>query len=595
MPEADLFARRHTAAHVVAQAVTELFPGAKLGIGPPIDDGFYYDFDLPRPLSEGDLDQIERRAKEILREDLPLEKREVTLEEARSLFADQPYKLELIDDLVRAAEERREPLALSTYRQDGFEDLCRGPHVPSTGLIEPGALKLTSVAGAYWRGDSERPMLQRVYGTLWETVAELEDYLQRLEESRQRDHRTIGRSGDFFSISPDVGPGLVLWHPKGAMVRYLAERFSQEAHLLNDYEWVVSPHIGKSTLWETSGHLDFFADSMFPPLTVDEDKYYLKPMSCPFHIEIFKSRPRSYRELPNRFAEFATVYRFELSGVLHGLTRVRGFTQDDAHTFCTDEQAFDEVVHALRFSLYILRTFGLEDIRAYVATRPEGKAAGTEEDWEYATSVLRRAVESEGVPFEIDEGGGAFYGPKIDLKVSDVLGREWQLSTVQFDFNLPARFELTYTGSDGEEHRPQMIHRALFGSAERFMGLLLEHYAGAFPTWLAPTQVALVPISNDQIDYARDVAQQLGSAGYRVTGTDPGERMQNRIRRAEEERVPYILVMGRREVEAGTVSVRARSEGDLGPMTLAELRQRLDDEMTIAVPRRVVDESAVPN
>lgn len=586
----SLFRKRHTAAHVTAEAVQQLMPEARFGIGPPIDDGFYYDFDLPRTLTEDDLVEIERRAKALLRENLALERRELSLEQARAQFASQAYKLEIVDDLVAAANASGEELQLSTYRQGDFEDLCRGPHVASTGEIDADAFKLMSVAGAYWRGDASRPMLQRIYGTVWDTQDDLEAYLERLEQARRRDHRTLGKTGDLFSFSPDVGPGLVLWHPKGATVRYLAERFSQEAHMLNDYEWVYTPHIGKAALWETSGHLDFFRDAMFPPLTIDGDEYYLKPMSCPFHIQIFKSHPRSYRELPKRFAEYATVYRYELSGVLHGLTRARGFTQDDAHTFCAPEQAYDEVIHALRFSVFILRTFGFTEMHAYVATRPEGKAAGSEEDWDHAVETLRRAATDEGLPFDVDEGGGAFYGPKIDLKVSDALGREWQLSTVQFDFNLPERFDMTYTGSDGKPHRPTMIHRALFGSSERFMGVLLEHYGGAFPVWLAPVQVVLVPISKDQAEYSAAVADRLKASGYRVEVTDPAERMQNRIRVAVEQHVPYILVMGRREAEAGAVSVRGRDAGDLGSMSVEDLQQRLAEEIAVATPRRVVDE-----
>ncbi len=573
--QSQLYKIRHSASHVMAQAVLEMFPDAKLAIGPPIADGFYYDFDLPRPLSTEDLEAIEARMKGIVKETHKFTRRELSEAEARKLFADQPYKLELIDDIVKGGtDEYGEPLpegqrpVLSAFKQGDFEDLCRGPHVNSTQDINPDAIKLLTTSGAYWRGDSDRPMLQRIYGTAWLTSEELAQYVYRREEAKHRDHRALGKALDLFGTSDDVGPGLILWHPKGATVRFLAERFSQEAHLMNGYDWVNTPHIGRGRLWQISGHLDFFKEGMFPPMELDGEDYYVKPMNCPFHIQIYKSRPRSYRELPLRFAEYGTVYRNELSGVLQGLTRVRGFTQDDAHHFCLPSQAEGEIRHALRFSLYVLKTFGFKDFTAYVSTRPEGKAIGSVEDWDRATETLKSVVQGEGVPFEIDEGGGAFYGPKIDLKLTDSLGREWQLSTVQFDFNLPDRFDMEFVGDDNKVHRPVMVHRALFGSAERFFAMLIEHFAGAFPLWLAPVQVVLIPIADRHVEYARSVEQRLRAAAMRTLVDDASERMNAKIRRAQMNKVPYVFVMGDKEMNAQTVAVRSREDGDIGVMSL---------------------------
>lgn len=584
----ELFRIRHSAAHVMAQAVLELFPTAKIAIGPPIEDGFYYDFDLPRRLTPEDLETIERRMKEIMRGNFKFDCRAVTAEEARRLFADQPYKLELIDDLTHeSGNGAGAHPQLTTYRQDTFEDLCRGPHVANTGLINPDAVKITSVAGAYWRGDEHRPMLQRIYATAWKTQQQLEEYLRRIEQARQRDHRKLGKQLDLFSTSDAVGPGLILWHPKGAMVRYLAERFSQEAHLLNGYQWVYTPHLGKAGLWKTSGHLDFYADSMFSPMRVEEQDYFVKPMNCPFHAEIYKSRPRSYRELPVRFAEFGTVYRYERSGVLHGLTRVRGFTQDDAHIFCRPEQMGDEVAFALRFSLYVLRSFGLGNFTAFLSTRPEGKSIGSSDDWDRATEKLRNALELEKLDYEVDEGGGAFYGPKIDVKLNDTLGRPWQLSTIQFDFNEPERFDLTFVGEDGKDHRPYMVHRALFGSVERFFALLLENYGGEFPFWLSPTQVSIIPISNHQLEYASQVAGELSRQNIRVHIDDRDERMQAKIRDFELEKTPYALVLGKKEAAANTVSLRSRDRGDQGAMTLERFFELIAGEQEQGKPQKI--------
>jgi threonyl-tRNA synthetase len=578
--QSRLYKIRHSLSHIMAQAVKESFPEARLGIGPPIKDGFYYDIELSRGLTPEDLDRIELRMKEIVRTPVKFTSVSLSSDEARSMFKDEPYKRELIEDiLLRRTDEYGNALpdgqspALTAYTHAGpdmsFTDLCRGPHVAGSNEIDPDALKIMSVAAAYWRGDSKRPMLQRIYGTAWENRKDLEDHLARLEEAKKRDHRTLGKELDLFSTSPEVGPGLILWHPKGAMVRYLAERFSQQAHLSNGYQWAVTPHIGRAQL---------FKDAMYPPLKIEGEDFYLKPMSCPFHIQIFKSRQRSYRELPLRLAEFATVYRYELSGVLQGLTRVRGFTQDDAHTFCLPEQAEQEIRHAVRFSLYVLRSFGLVDFKAYIATRPPGKAIGTQEEWDKAIERLRLAIELEGLPYEYDEGGGAFYGPKVDIKVNDCLGREWQLSTVQFDFNLPRRFGMTYIGSDNKPAEPVMIHRALFGSVERFFGLLIEHYGGAFPLWLAPLQVVIIPVTDSHASYAHIVAAALMAEGFRAEVDEGQDRMGAKIRNAQLAKIPYALIVGKDEILSNTVSVRNRERGDLGKMPVTDFIERTREE-----------------
>ncbi len=574
--DSELYRLRHSAAHVMAQAVMELFPGqAKIAIGPPIADGFYYDFDLPRALTPDDLAAIEKRMRQIIAGRHRFERREVSADEARRVFAGQPYKLELIDGLeAGGVDEYGNPTAerpvISFYAHDNFTDLCRGPHVEHTGQINPSAVKLLSIAGAYWRGDANRPQLQRIYGTAWKTADELEQYLWRQEEAKKRDHRKLGKELDLFSVSDEVGPGLILWHPKGARIRVIVEDFSRKAHLENGYEWVFSPHIGRSLLWETSGHLGFYKENMYSPMDIEGEDYYAKPMNCPFHIEIYKSRPRSYRDLPKRYAEYGTVYRYEQSGVLHGLTRVRGFTQDDAHIFCRPDQVEAEISRALDFSLYILRAMGLTDFKAYLATRPEDKAVGDPADWDKATEALRRAVEKAGVPYEVDEGGGAFYGPKIDLKVNDALGREWQLSTIQFDFNMAERFGLEFRDEDGQPKRPYMVHRALLGSMERFFGVLIEHYAGAFPLWLAPVQATVIPIADRHVAYAEQVAEKLRREGFRVEVDVRSERMQSKIRDAQLQKVPFMLVVGDKEAEAGAVSVRRRSGEDLKAKPLSE-------------------------
>jgi threonyl-tRNA synthetase len=582
-PNSDPYYRlRHSLAHVMAEAVLEIFPEGKVAIGPPIEDGFYYDFDLPRGVTPEDLEDIEQRMRRIIKGNHPFVYRVVSAEAARELFQEQPYKLELIDGLAHGQDEYGDQgdgnTVISTYKHDTFEDLCRGPHLEHTGQIPPDAFKLMSVAGAYWRGDEKRPMLQRIYGTAWNSKDELEQYLWRLEEARRRDHRRLGKELDLFSVSDAVGPGLILWHPRGAMIRGIAEDFSRKAHLEGGYDWVYTPHVGRAGLWQTSGHLDFYKENMYAAMEIEGEPYYAKPMNCPFHIQIYKSHLRSYRELPIRYAENGTVYRFERSGVLHGLTRVRGFTQDDAHIFCTPEQIEDEISRALDFSLYVLRSFGLSDFTAYLSTMPE-KSVGEPADWDRATAALQRAIEAHELDYKLDEGGGAFYGPKIDLKVNDALGREWQLSTIQFDFNLPERFEMEYIGEDGQPHRPYMVHRALLGSMERFFGVLLEHYGGAFPLWLAPVQAMLVPITDRHMPYAEQVQQRLQAAGLRVEIDRSKERMQGKIRNAQLQKIPYMLILGNKEQEADAVAVRLRSGEDLGAMSVDVFLERAQAEI----------------
>jgi threonyl-tRNA synthetase len=575
---------RHSTAHVMAQAVVERFPEAAIAIGPPIKDGFYYDFDLGRnpdgslkTFTPEDLEAIEKRMRQIVAGKFPFVRREVSAAEAKVLFADQPYKIELIEGLEQGGVDEygaatEEAPVISTYQHDHFVDLCRGPHLEHTGQIPPDAFKLLSVAGAYWRGDERNPMLQRIYGTVWPNKAQLDVYLNKLEEARRRDHRRLGKELDLFSTNPDeVGGGLVLWHPKGGLIRHLAEEFCKNEHLAGGYDLVYTPHIGRATLWERSGHLDFYKENMYAPIEIEGQEFYLKPMNCPFHIHIFKSRTRSYRDLPQRYAEWGTVYRFERSGVLHGLTRVRGFTQDDAHLFCRPDQMPAEIDRVLGFCLHILRGFGFTEFNAYLSTRPPvGKRVGEDAMWDAAEQALRAALVRAAIPFQVDEGGGVFYGPKIDLKMLDALGREWQLSTIQFDFNLPDRFDLNYVGEDGAEHRPYMIHRALLGSMERFFGVLIEHYGGAFPAWLSPTQAVVIPIADRHNEPARAVAEQLQAAGLRVAVDDSAERMNAKIRNAQLQKVPYMLVIGDREAAEGTVNLRLRSGEQRGTLPVAE-------------------------
>jgi threonyl-tRNA synthetase len=557
---------RHSTAHVLAQAVTDLFPGAKYAIGPAIADGFYYDFELPggKHFSDDDLGRIEARMREIVQADEPFVREELDREHAIVTFADQPYKIEIIERVEPDdASEIGEGNVISVYRnpRDGrpeFVDLCRGPHVPSTKRL--GAFKLTKVAGAYWRGDEKRPMLQRIYGTAWESKAALDEHLHRLEEAEKRDHRKLGAELDLFSFPDEIGSGLAVFHPKGGTIRRIMEDYSRRRHEEAGYEFVNSPHITKAKLFEESGHLDWFADGMFPPMELDGGtEYYLKPMNCPFHILIYRSRMRSYRELPLRLFEFGTVYRYEKSGVVHGLTRVRGLTMDDAHIFCTREQIVPEITRALEFVLDLLRDFGLDDFYLELSTKPEGKAVGTDAEWDEATEALRTVAMAANLELLMDEGGGAFYGPKISVQARDAIGRTWQMSTVQLDLQLPQRFGLEYVGADNERHQPVMIHRALFGSIERFFGVLTEHYAGAFPAWLAPVQVVVVPVTDHHEDYAAEIAAVLKADGRRVELSHAhSDTMGARIRRAKLEKVPYILVVGDDDVEHRTVGVNKR-------------------------------------
>ncbi|MBN1698476.1 MAG: threonine--tRNA ligase [Spirochaetales bacterium] len=546
-----LLALRHSFSHVMAEAVLEIFPDAKFAIGPAIEHGFYYDFDLPRPLTPEDLTVIEERMKKIIAGNHTFEKKVISKKEALEFFSRQPYKIELIEALPDNED-------ISIYTQNSFTDLCRGPHVENTSQLHPGAFKLLSTAGAYWRGDEKNSMLQRIYGTAWETPKDLRGHLNWLAEVEKRDHRKLGKELDLFSTHESAGAGLIYWHPKGGRIRATIEEFWRQEHFENGYEILYTPHIGKSWLWETSGHLGFYSENMYAPMSIDEQDYYIKPMNCPFHILVYKTQTRSYRDLPMRWAELGTVYRFERSGVLHGLLRVRGFTQDDAHIFCTPDQIENEILEVLRFSLRIWKAFGFKDINAYLATKPE-KSVGEEERWDKAIESLKKAIEKEKLPYSFDEGGGAFYGPKIDLKVNDALGREWQMTTIQFDFNEPERFDMTFVDADGKEKRPYMVHRALLGSLERFFGVLVEHYGGAFPVWLSPVQVALIPVAATFNGYAEKLEKILGAEHIRVI-TDLGDdRMNAKIRNAQTQKIPYMLILGDKEASAEAVSVRLRT------------------------------------
>lgn len=557
---------RHSLSHVMAEAVVKLHPGTKVGIGPAIEDGFYYDFQFPQPLQPDDLPAIEKEMRRIIAGGASFVRKEVSKEEAKSLFADEPFKLELIEGL--------EDGTISVYEQGSFRDLCRGPHVDSTRDLRPDAFKLRSIAGAYWRGDEKRPMLTRIYAYAFGSKADLEAHLKMLEEAERRDNRRLGKELDLFSTHDEAGPGLIYWHPKGGRFRVALESWWRDEHYKNGYEILFTPHIGKSWLWETSGHLGFYKAGMYSSMKIDEDDYYLKPMNCPFHIMIYKNGVHSYRDLPLRWAELGTVYRYERSGTLHGLMRVRGFTQDDAHIICTPEQIEAEILEVLRFSLYMHKTLGFKDIKAYLATKPKEGAVGDDARWAQALESLRKAVDKEGLAYEMDEGGGAFYGPKIDLKVKDAIGREWQLTTIQFDFNEPERFDMTYVDADGQRKRPYMVHRALLGSIERFFGVYLEHTAGAFPIWLAPEQAVVVPVAPPFDGYAKKVAGELAEAGLRGRADLSDDRMNAKIRNAQNAKIPYILVVGQKEEEEGAVAVRLRDGTQLGALKVAEFTER---------------------
>ena len=556
---------RHSTAHVMADVVTQMFPGTRLAIGPPTEDGFYYDFLSSEPFTNDNLEAIEERMRKTIAEDLAFELHEYPKDRALDMNADEPLKLEIIHEIPE-----NEPI--TTYKHGGFEDLCAGPHVDSTGKIP--AFKLLSVAGAYWRGDETRESLQRIYGTAFESQEALDEHLHNLEEARRRDHRTLGRDLDLFSIHEETGPGLIVWHPKGARVRGLIEDFWKREHYASGYDLVYTPHIGRSTLWETSGHLGFYSENMYAAVEMDGQEYYLKPMNCPFHIMYFQNDIRSYRDLPMRIGELGTVYRYERGGVVQGLLRVRGMTQDDAHIFCRPDQVEDEINGVLDLTFFLLGSFGFTEYDVMLSTRPE-KSVGDSAQWELATESLRSTLVDRGIDYQVDEGGGAFYGPKIDIHIRDAIGRQWQITTVQFDFNLPERFGLTYIGDDGKEHRPYMVHRALLGTMERFMGVLIEHYAGAFPVWLAPVQAIVIPIADRHNGYAHELRSRLEQSNVRASVDDGNDRMNAKIRNAQMQKVPYMLVVGDREVESGGASVRLRSGENLRAMTVEDTVARI--------------------
>ncbi len=565
---------RHSSTHLMAHAVKALFPEAKVTIGPAIEDGFYYDFDRDRPFTPEDLERIEAKMREIAAADYPVQRLEWPKEEAQAFFRQQgeDYKVEIIDEI--------EDPTVSCYRQGPFVDLCLGPHVYSTGRIK--AFKLLKVAGAYWRGDERNRMLQRIYGTSWPSEELLQHYLHRMEEARKRDHRVLGRQLDLFSLNETVGPGLVLWHPKGAMVRHVIETFWREEHLRRGYQFVYTPHIGRIQLWETSGHLGWYKENMFAPMEMEGQHYMVKPMNCPFHIQVYQSKLRSYRELPVRLFELGTVYRYERGGVLHGLLRVRGLTQDDAHIFCRPDQIKDEVEGVLDLVFYMMRSFGFEQYKIDLSLRDpkdRTKYMGSDAVWEQAESALEETLQRKELPYHRAAGEANFYGPKIDIQLVDAIGREWQMSTVQLDFQLPERFELTYMGEDGQRHRTVMIHRAILGAIERFFGILIEHYAGAFPVWLAPVQARVMTITDRQRDYAAQVSDRLQAAGVRADADLRNEKISYKIREAQAEKIPYMLVVGDREVAAGTVAVRLRGGKDLGALPVDACLARIRDEM----------------
>jgi threonyl-tRNA synthetase len=566
---------RHSMSHLMAAAVCELYPGTRLGIGPAISDGFYYDFERPESFTEADLEKIEAKMSELVVRDLRYEPSIVTKEEAVRYFSGlgEHLKVELIEE--KAGEQ------LSCYRLGNLVDFCTGPHLCSTGQIDPGTFRVLNLAGSYWRGDEHRERLQRIYGTAFLSKDELDAFLRQMEEAKKRDHRRLGKELDLFSISDEAGPGLVFWHPRGTRVRLVMEDFLRRELFRRGYEFVVTPHVARDQLWKTSGHYDYYRDNMYV-FGIDEDEFVIKPMNCPGHIQIYRSRIRSYRDLPIRYAEFGTVYRYEKSGVLHGLLRVRGFTQDDAHLFCTRDQVFGEIQGLLDLVIFIMKSFGFDKYLVELSVRDESRKegyAGAEEDWIMAENALQEAMRSMGIPWQRREGEAVFYGPKIDVKLIDAIGRPWQLSTVQFDFTLPKRFELSYVGADGAPHQPVMLHRAILGSIERFMGVLVEHYAGAFPIWLAPVQVVLVPIAERHHGYARKVMDTLVAAGLRVELDDRSEKMGYKIREAQTQKVPYMLVIGDREAQSGEVSVRNRFQGDEGAQPLEKFLERIKQEI----------------
>jgi len=568
---------RHSCAHLMAQAVQELFPGTQVTIGPVIEDGFFYDFSRKEAFVPEDLEKIEKRMKELAAVDTPILRSELSREEAIKKFNDmgETFKVEIIEGI-----DANEPITI--YSQGDWGDLCGGPHVPSTNNIK--AFKLLHTSSAYWRGDERNPVLQRIYGTAWNTEKELRLYLKRLEEAKKRDHRKLGKELDLFSVSDDIGPGLILWHPKGARIRHLMEEFWKKEHFKHGYEMVISPHAAKIDLWKTSGHTEFYKDNMFSNMDVEGREYVMKPMNCPFHIQIYKTQLRSYRDLPVRFGELGTVYRYERSGVLHGLLRVRGFTQDDAHLFCRPSQIEQEITKVLDLIVFILQSFGFHEYKIYLSTRPE-KYVGSDEGWESATKALETALNNKKLDFEVDPGEGVFYGPKIDIKIKDSLNRYWQVSTVQVDFNLPEKFDISYIEEDGQRRQPIMLHRALMGSLERFFGCLIEHYAGAFPLWLAPVQVVLLPITDKHAEYAEKIAQQLEDSGIRVEKDLRNEKIGFKIREAQLQKIPYMVVLGDKEVESSTLGVRRRRSKETRNLDLKTFLNEVNGD----VEKRTID------
>jgi len=563
---------RHSLAHILAYAIQELYPGTKFGIGPAIQDGFYYDFDIPSPISEKDLPKIEKKMRELIKKDLCFKKKIITKAEVKKVFENEPYKLELINELLK------QKLKINTYQVENFIDLCKGPHLKSTKEIPLDSFKLTKISGAYWKGDEKNKMLTRIYGTAFFSKEELKNHLENLKEAEKRDHRLLGKKLELFILDEEIGAGLPIWTPNGATLRHIVESYLYEELNNAGYNWVVSPHIANLELWKTSGHWDFYKENMYSPIKIDEDEYMIKPMNCPFHIKIYNNKIRSYKDLPILFAELGTVYRYEKSGVLHGLTRVRGFTQDDAHIFCTPEQLPEELLKTTRLGIKMLKKFGFKDFQIFLSTQPE-KYVGSKESWKKATDALKYTLSSLKLDYEIDKGGGVFYGPKIDIKIKDSLGRQWQCTTIQVDFNLPQRFNMSYIDKCGKKQEPIMIHRALLGSVERFIGVLIEHYAGAFPLWLSPIQIWVVPIGKGHRKYAKQIADKLKAEGFRIELKDQDETVSKKIRNAGIQRIPYTLVVGDKEVRAKKIGLRTREKGDVGLITLSAFVKKIKQEI----------------
>ncbi len=563
---------RHSLSHIMAAAVQELYSGTKFGIGPAIENGFYYDFDLPKQISESEFPEIEKKMREIIKKNLPFRKKQISKVEAKKIFKDQPYKLELIDELAKSGSK------ISIYQVGNFIDLCKGPHLKSTKEISPDSFKLTKVAGAYWRGQERNKMLTRIYGTGWGKKQELNKYLENIEKAEQRDHRVLGSKLELFMFDEEVGAGLPIWMPKGAMLKHIIEGYLYEQLYKAGYQWLSSLHIANLNLWKTSGHWGFYRENMYAPIKIDDEEYMLKPMNCPFHIKVYNYKIRSYKDLPIRFAELGTVYRYEKSGVLHGLARVRGFTQDDAHIFCAPEQLSEELFKTIKLAIKMLSDFGFKNYQIYLSTQPE-KYVGTDEIWNKATKALKYALDTLKIDYEMDKGGGAFYGPKIDIKIKDSLGRPWQCTTIQVDFNLPQRFKMSYIDEKGKKQEPIMIHRALLGAMERFIAMLIEHTGGAFPLWLSPVQVWVLPIGQKHEKYAQKITDELQETGFRAEIRNENETIGKKIRNGEIQKIPYILVVGDKEIENKTVRVRERNKGDIGETSLLSLIKKLKLEL----------------